>query len=705
MPEKFTNRLATETSPYLLQHAHNPVDWYPWGEDAFVKAKAEDKPILLSVGYSACHWCHVMEHESFENEQIAGLMNRLFVNIKVDREERPDVDEIYMNAVQMLTGRGGWPMTVFLTPDGKPFYGGTYFPPEDRHNIPAFPRVLAGIAQAYREKPADVAKSTAEILSRLEQLAQRQQTTRPLDVSVLEKTAEGLAQHYDETHGGIGQAPKFPNSSVFSLFLRQAHATGKKRKRVPHLPVEGGHASSFQRYLNMTTHTLRKMAQGGMYDHLGGGFHRYSVDERWLVPHFEKMLYDNALLARLYLEGYQASGDPFFRQVVEEILAYVEREMMSPEGGFYSTQDADSEGVEGKFFVWDQDEVMRILGEDVGEIFCRYYDVTDVGNFEHKNILHPTLEMAQLARLFQRDVDETTQLIARAKDTLFAVREQRVKPGRDDKILTSWNGLMISAFAEAYKVLGHPGYLEVARRSIHFVQTALCREGRLLRSYKDGQAKFNAYLDDYACFSAALLDVYEATFEPEYLDRAVAFTDVLLARFWDAQEGGFFFTSSDHEALISRSKSAFDGSVPSGNSVAASVLLRLYYATEKQDYLTKAEMLFRLFYDALEQNPFGFSNMLCGLDFYLRRPKEIVLLGDPADTETKALLHNIHASFIPNKTLLCFDPAQPPPRGVPGLLAGKTRVDDKLTAYVCHNFSCSLPVTRWEELRPLIMQD
>ena len=687
MPEKFTNRLATETSPYLLQHAHNPVDWYPWGEDAFVRAKAEDKPILLSVGYSACHWCHVMEHESFENEQIAGLMNRLFVNIKVDREERPDVDEIYMNAVQMLTGRGGWPMTVFLTPDGKPFYGGTYFPPEDRHNIPAFPRVLAGIAQAYREKPADVAKSTAEILSRLEQLAQRQQTTRPLDVSVLEKTAEGLAQHYDETHGGIGQAPKFPNSSVFSLFLRQAHATGN------------------QRYLNMTTHTLRKMAQGGMYDHLGGGFHRYSVDERWLVPHFEKMLYDNALLARLYLEGYQASGDPFFRQVVEEILAYVEREMMSPEGGFYSTQDADSEGAEGKFFVWDQDEVMRILGDDVGEIFCRYYDVTDVGNFEHKNILHPTLEMAQLARLFQRDVDETTQLIARAKDTLFAVREQRVKPGRDDKILTSWNGLMISAFAEAYKVLGHPGYLEVARRSIHFVQTALCREGRLLRSYKDGQAKFNAYLDDYACFSAALLDVYEATFEPEYLDRAVAFTDVLLARFWDAQEGGFFFTSSDHEALISRSKSAFDGSVPSGNSVAASVLLRLYYATEKQDYLTKAEMLLRLFYDALEQNPFGFSNMLCGLDFYLRRPQEIVLLGDPTASETTALLHNIHASFIPNKTLLCFDPAQPPQRGVPGLLAGKTRIGDKLTAYVCHNFVCSLPVTSWEELRPLIMQD
>ena len=684
MSEKFTNRLATETSPYLLQHAHNPVDWYPWGAEAFAKAQAEDKPILLSVGYSACHWCHVMAHESFENEHIAALMNKLFVNVKVDREERPDVDEIYMNAVQMLIGRGGWPMTVFLTPDGKPFYGGTYFPPEDRHNIPAFPRVLAGIAQAYREKPADVTKSTAEILDRLEQLARREPTTRPLDVSVLEKAVEGLAQHYDETHGGIGQAPKFPNTSVFSLFLRYAHATGN------------------QRYLDMTTHTLRKMAQGGMYDHLGGGFHRYSVDERWLVPHFEKMLYDNALLARLYLEGYQASGDSFFRQVVEDILAYVEREMVGQEGGFYSTQDADSEGAEGKFFVWGQDEVMQILGDEAGEIFCRYYDVTDVGNFERKNILHPTLELDQLARLFRREVDEVKQLIGQAKDSLFAVREQRVKPGRDEKILTSWNGLMISAFAEAYKVLGNPDYLEVARRGIRFIQTALSREGRLLRSYKDGQAKFNAYLDDYACFSAALLDVYEATFEPEYLDEAVALTDVLLDRFWDTQEGGFFFTSSDHEALISRSKSAFDGSVPSGNSVAASVLLRLYYATERQDYLTKAETIFRLFYDALEQNPFGFSNMLCGLDLYLRRPKEIVLLGDPAAPATTVLLRKIHRNFIPNKTLLCFDPARPPQQGVPSLLEGKTRIDDQLTAYVCHNFACSLPVTSWEELQALV---
>ena len=684
MPLKFTNLLAQETSPYLLQHAHNPVDWYPWGEEAFAEAKKEDKPILLSVGYSACHWCHVMEHESFEDEKIAGLMNQLFICIKVDREERPDVDEIYMNAVQMLTGRGGWPMTVFLTPEGKPFYGGTYFPPVDRHNIPAFPRVLAGIAQAYREKPGDVEKSTTEILGNMEKLVHRQQTTHTLDLAAFEKAAQNVSQAYDETHGGIGGAPKFPNSLVFSLFLRQAQASGNRS------------------YLDKTVYTLRKMAQGGTYDHLGGGFHRYSVDERWLVPHFEKMLYDNALLTRLYLEGYQASGDEFFRQVAEEILSYVEREMLHPDGGFYSTQDADSEGVEGKFFVWDQDEVMQLLGEEVGEIFCRYYDVTDTGNFERKNILHPTVEMQQLATLSRRDVDEVTQLIAQARRTLFAVREKRVKPGRDEKILTSWNGLMISAFAEAYKVLGNVRYLEIARQSIDFILTHMCRNGRLLRSYKDEQAKFNAYLDDYACFSAALLDVYEATFEQQYLDHAIAFSDVLLSRFWDEQEGGFFFTSVDHETLISRPKSAFDGSIPSGNSVAAQVLLRLFYLTENQDCLDKAETVLRLFYDGMQQNPFGFSNMLCALDFYLRRPKEIVLLAEPTAQDTQILLRRIHGLFVPNKTLSCFDPADPPKRSMPSLLAGKAQVDGKLTAYVCHNFTCSLPVATWEEVQTLI---
>jgi uncharacterized protein YyaL (SSP411 family) len=684
MSHKFMNRLANETSPYLLQHAHNPVDWFPWGEEAFAKAKVENKPVLLSVGYSACHWCHVMEHESFENEEVAALMNDLFVNIKVDREERPDVDEIYMNAVQMLTGRGGWPMTVFLTPDGNPFYGGTYFPPVDRHNLPGFPKILAAVARAYKERPQDVTNATSQLLENLEKMTHRQETTRPLQIETLANAAAGLAQHVDHTHGGLGGAPKFPNSMVFALFLRQYHVVGNDL------------------YLQMTTHTLRKMAEGGVYDHLGGGFHRYAVDERWLVPHFEKMLYDNALLTRLSLETYQATQDPFFRQVAEEILAYVEREMLHPDGGFYSTQDADSEGQEGKFFIWSRAEVMQVLGDEVGEIFCRYYDVTDVGNFEHHNILHPTLTLAQLAKLFRRDEEEVTRLIAEAKHKLFTVREGRVKPGRDDKILTSWNGLMLSAFAEAYKVLGNLRYLEIARQTTEFLLTRLYRDGRLLRSFKDGQAKFNGYLDDYAFFAAALIDLYEATFERSYLERAVEFTDALLARFWDEREGGFFFTSSDHETLITRPKSAFDGSIPSGNSVAVFNLLRLSYLTENQDYLTKAEQVLRLFYDAMEQNPFGFSNMLCALDFYLTRPKEVVLLGDKDAPATREMLARIHGMFLPNKTLTCCDPRDPS-AAMPALLTGKTQTDGKLTVYVCHNFTCSLPVTDWGALKELLL--
>ncbi|MBM4254412.1 MAG: thioredoxin domain-containing protein [Deltaproteobacteria bacterium] len=683
MAHTFTNRLSKETSPYLLQHAHNPVDWFPWGEEAFAKAKAENKPILLSVGYSACHWCHVMERESFENEQIAQLMNELYVNIKVDREERPDVDEIYMNAVQMLTGRGGWPMTVFLTPDGKPFYGGTYFPPEDRHNLPAFPRVLAGVAQAYREKPQEVAHSTAQILANLEKLSHREETLRPLHESTLEKTASSLAQHVDHTHGGLGGAPKFPNSMVFGFFLRQYKASGRRQ------------------YLDVTLHTLRKMAEGGMYDQLGGGFHRYSVDERWLVPHFEKMLYDNALLVRVYLEAYQATHEVFFRQVVEETLAYVEREMLHPDGGFYATQDADSEGEEGKFFVWSHDEVMRILGDEAGEIFCRYYDVTDVGNFEHHNILHPTLSLEQLAKLFRRNLAEVSQLIAEAKHKLFLVREQRVKPGRDEKILTSWNGLMLSAFVEGYKVLGHPRYLAIARQTTDFIFARLYREGRLLHCYKEGQAKFNAYLDDYAFLAAAFIDLYEATFERQYLDMALELTETLLSRFWDATEGAFFFTSIDHEALISRSKSAFDGSVPSGNSVAALTLLRLFSLTDKREYLNKAEQLLRLFYDAMEQNPFGFSHMLCALDFYLHRPTEICLLGIVHEPQTRELLAEIHSQLLPNKTLVGIE--SPQQSQLPGMFAGKVQVDGQVTAYVCRNFTCSLPVIDREALRKVLL--
>ncbi|MGE0826523.1 MAG: thioredoxin domain-containing protein [Candidatus Binatia bacterium] len=682
MEQRFTNRLIHETSPYLLQHAHNPVDWYPWGEEAFARAKQENKPILLSVGYSACHWCHVMEHESFESEKIAKLMNELFVNIKVDREERPDIDEIYMNAVQMLTGRGGWPMTVFLTPEGKPFYGGTYFPSEDRHGLPAFPRVLAGVAQAYYERPQDVAQSTSQILANLEKLTQREETIRSLQVETLERAAASLVQHVDQTYGGLGGAPKFPNSMVFAFFLRAYKGTNNEQ------------------YLRVTTHTLRKMAAGGIYDHLGGGFHRYSVDERWLVPHFEKMLYDNALLAGLYLEAYQVTHEEFFRQMVEDILAYVEREMLHPNGGFYSTQDADSEGKEGTFFIWSQEEVLLLLGEEKGAIFCRYYDVTDVGNFEHYNILHPTLTVEQLAKLFDRSSDDVSQVLRDAKARLFAIREQRVKPGRDEKILTSWNGLMVSAFTEAYKVVGNPRYLEIARKTASFILNNLYKNERLLRSYRDGQAKVNAYLDDYAYFVAALLDLYEATFERLYLDRAKDLTEVLLTRFWDSNEGGFFFTSDEHEVLISRSKSAFDGAVPSGNSVATLNLLRLGFLTDTRKYIEKAEKILRLFYDPMEQNPFGFSHMLSALDFYLRNPTEIVVLGDREGAETQQWLSHIHRFFLPNKTIRCVNPHEG--EAMPSFLAGREHQGGKLTAYVCQNFTCSLPVTTWEGLETLL---
>jgi uncharacterized protein YyaL (SSP411 family) len=544
---------------------------------------------------------------------------------------------------------------------------------------------LQAVAQAYKEKSQDIERATSQILGNLEKLTHREASARPLQVETLANAAASLAQHVDQTHGGLGGAPKFPNSMVFALFLRQYHATGNEQ------------------YLQMTTHTLRKMAEGGVYDHLGGGFHRYSVDERWLVPHFEKMLYDNALLTRVYLEAYQVTQEPFFRRVVEEMLSYVEREMLHPGGGFYSTQDADSEGQEGKFFIWSRDEVMKVLGDEVGEIFCRYYDVTDVGNFEHHNIFHPTLTLVQLAKLFGREEEEVARLLSDAKAQLFAVREGRIKPGRDEKILTSWNGLMLSAFAAAYQVLGNPRYLAVAQKTSDFLLTGLYQDERLFHSFKDGQARFNGYLDDYAFFVAALIDLYEATFERSYLDRAVELTGILLTRFWDEQEGGFFFTSSDHETLISRSKSAFDGSVPSGNSVAAFNLLRLSYLTENQEYLLKAERILRLFYDAMEQNPFGFSNMLCALDFFLRRPKEIVLLGDKNAASTRELLAQIHGVFVPNKTLLCVEPqSQSGSLQMPALLAGRTQVDGKLTAYVCHNFTCSLPETEWGGLRALL---
>ncbi len=585
MEHKHTNHLIHETSPYLLQHAHNPVDWYSWGDDAFQKAKSQDRPILLSIGYSACHWCHVMERESFEDEKIAALMNDLFVNIKVDREERPDLDEIYMNAVQMLTGRGGWPMTVFLTPEGKPFYGGTYFPPEDRYGVPGFPKILQGVANAYREKPQDVERSVEQILAALQRMSLSTESQQPFSSDIIGQSAEQLAQAYDTDHGGLGKAPKFPNVGVYELFLRHYHH------------------SKGSRFLEMVTHTLTKMAQGGIYDHLGGGFHRYSVDAKWLVPHFEKMLYDNAQLVRIYAQVYCVTGEPLFKQVVDETMNYLMREMLHTEGGFYSTQDADSEGEEGRFFVWTEAEITRILGEEASEIFCRIYDVSEEGNFEEKNILHPILTLEQASKFFRRDLKEIASLVSDAKGKLFQEREKRLKPFRDEKILTSWNGLMLSGLAEALKISPHPSYLEAANRTVDFILTKMFRDGRLLHTYKSGTGKILGYLDDYAFLAWGLLDLFEATVNRAHLDRASELAEIMLHEFWDEAGGGFFYTGRSHERLIAQSKPIFDGSIPSGNAVATQVLLRLYHYTGKEYYLKRAEMVLRAYYNAMESQP------------------------------------------------------------------------------------------------------
>jgi uncharacterized protein YyaL (SSP411 family) len=686
MPSRQANRLIHETSPYLRQHAHNPVDWYPWGEEALSKAKRENKPILLSIGYSACHWCHVMEQESFEDEAIAELMNQNFVNIKVDREERPDLDRIYQSAVQLFIRRGGgWPLTIFLTPDQVPFYGGTYFPPEERYGIPSFERVLRAVDQIYREKPEDISQTVREVRGAMVQISGEQAKptgTVPLDPDVVARAATGLSHIFDHTHGGFGGAPKFPSTMALSLFLRHYHQ------------------SNDTTYLERVKLTLRKMAEGGIYDQLGGGFHRYSTDPVWLVPHFEKMLYDNAQLVPLYLSVYRITREPFYRRIAEETLRYVLREMVHPEGGFYSTQDADSEGVEGKFFVWTKSEVTAILGQEEGDLFCRYYDVSGEGNWEGKSILRVADSAERLSQLLKSPAGEIIETLERGKAKLFAEREKRIKPHRDEKVLASWNGLMIQAFADAYAVLGEKTYREAAERAADFIFKNLYRNGRLLRTWKDGEGKLNAYLDDYAYLANALLELYQVTFEPKQLDRAKDLVKTLNDQFWDDEGGGYFFTARDHEPLIARFKSALDESVPSGNSVAAQALLTLYHHTGERDYLDRAERLLKLFFPNMDENPFGYGSLLNALDFYFRKPKEIVLIGEKGDPAAEALLREIHKVYLPNRTLIAVEPGAA--EALPEPVRGKGQVDGKPTVYVCQNFTCSLPVTTVEEALSLL---
>ena len=673
------NRLIDETSPYLLQHANNPVDWYPWGEEALQRAKAENKPILLSIGYSACHWCHVMERESFENEDIATLMNANFISIKVDREERPDLDAIYMEAVQMLTGSGGWPMTVFLTPDCRPFYGGTYFPPVDHPNMPGFPRLLLSMAQAYKEQQGAIAQTTKQLADRMGWSGRVSTGQNPLTVDALHQAYSNLASGFDYQNGGIGGAPKFPQPMTLEFLLRYHHRGFSERA------------------LEMVHVTLQNMAHGGVYDQAGGGFHRYSTDAHWLVPHFEKMLYDNALLARLYLHAYQATGRPLYRRITEETLDYVLREMTDPLGGFYSAQDADSEGEEGKFFVWTPHEFQSALGKEAGDLVGGYFGMTDAGNFEGKTILNIPQEPASFAQEQGIDLAQLEETVHRAKKTLLDIREERVHPLLDDKVLASWNGLMLRSFAEAAVALGRADYLQAAVNNAEFLLNTMKPQGRLLRTYRNGQAKLLAYLEDYAFVADGLVALYEATFDPRWLTEAVSLADSMIDLFWDESAGFFYDTGADHESLVMRPRDIFDNAQPCGGSVASDVLLRLALITGNQDYSAKAAKPLRALSDVMGQAPAGTGHWLAALDFYVSTPKEIAVVGPRTNPATKQLLDTVFTRYLPNKVVV-GSPGTAAGDGAIPLLQDRGMIDGKPTAYVCQNYACQLPVTDQQAL-------
>jgi uncharacterized protein len=686
-----TNRLASETSPYLLQHRHNPVDWYPWGPEALARATAEDKPILLSVGYSACHWCHVMEHESFEDEETAALMNEHFINVKVDREERPDIDSIYMVAVQQLTGRGGWPMTVFLTPTGEPFYGGTYFPPEAKHGLPSFRQVLLSVAQAYRERREEVADSAQELRGLLQHHASLRAPVGVLDETVLDRAYQRIAADYDARRGGFGRAPKFPQPLSLEVLLRHWRRTGS------------GDA------LRMLEHSLQSMAAGGIYDHLGGGFHRYSVDARWLVPHFEKMLYDNALLARLYLHAYQATGKVGYRRVVEETLRYVRREMTGPVGGFFSAQDADSEGVEGKFFVWTPAAIDEALGAEEGPLFRAYFDVTEQGNWEGDHhapppepisILNTPRSLEEVAAEVGVSAERLQGVIDRGREVLYERRAHRTWPGLDDKVLTSWNALMLQAFAEAARILARDDYLETATRNAEFLLRELRRDGTLLRTWKGGQAKIDAFLEDYALLVQALISLYEASFEPRWLSEARALGDTMVERFWESEEGVFYDAARDAEPLVVRPRDFYDNPMPSGNSAAVMALLRLGRLLGEARYSRIGRQAMEAMGRLLTDMPAGFGHLLAALDFEFAPPREVAIVGRRTEPGTQALLNVLASRYLPNVVLACAEPGSlgEAAQFIP-LLEGRGLVDGRAAAYVCESYACRMPVTEPAELQ------
>ena len=683
---KHTNRLINETSPYLLQHAHNPVDWYPWGAEAFEQAKKENKPVFLSIGYSTCHWCHVMERESFENEQIAEIMNKHFICIKVDREHRPDVDGIYMNAVQMMTGSGGWPLSVFLTPGGKPFFGGTYFPPKDIYGRPGFEKVLLSIAEAWKNRRQELVKSSnkiSEVLANLTGPTEKE----TLSPDMLKAGFDYFKATFDTTNGGFGPAPKFPQPTNLSMLLSYWHRTNDTQA------------------LQMVEKTLEVMAKGGIYDHIGGGFHRYATDGIWLVPHFEKMLYDQALLSKVYIQAYQATGKQKYATTARETFDYVLRDMTDPEGGFYSAEDADSEGKEGVFYVWDPEQIKSILDKDEAEIFSAYYGVTEKGNFEEeKTILNITASTAQLEEKFNKDHTELMNVLSKARSKIFNERAKRIRPHRDDKIITAWNGLMISSMASGGAVLHEEKYIRAAERAAKFILEALHKQGRLKRYYRQGQAVELAFLDDYAFMIMDFLDLYEASFETKWLIDAKMLAEEMIKLFTDNEQGGFFLTGKDSEKLITRIKPSTDGVIPSGNSAASFALLKLGMLTMNQYFTEQGGKVLESFSQQLKQ-PSGYSSeMLSALNFSLGPTREIVITGNTNAEDTQQMLNLIRSKFMPNAVILLRQQENTDSgidKTIP-FVKNLTAIEGKATAYVCENYACNRPVNKIDDLDKLL---
>ena len=689
------NRLINEKSPYLLQHAFNPVDWYPWGEEAFEKARKEDKPIFLSVGYSTCYWCHVMEREVFEEDSIAELMNKYVVSIKVDREERPDVDRVYMTAVQAMTGSGGWPMSLFLTPDLKPFFGATYIPPVTKYGRPGFPDILKRIHEAWAGDRQQITQISQQMGDYLAQSADPEVKFVEATKLALERGFDSYSKSYDATHAGFGRAPKFPRPVSFNFLLRYYARMGE------------------QSALDMSLETLKRMASGGMYDHIGGGFHRYSTDERWHVPHFEKMLYDQAQLIISYLEAYQITRDDFYADVARDVLAYVLRRMTHPDGGFYSAEDAESatdpakpeDKEEGAFYTWKKGEIDSILTSNEARVFSYVYDVRETGNvlsdphqeFVGENILYLAHSPEETAKQFNLSIEEVTDRIATGRKKLFQHREKRPRPHLDDKILVSWNGLMVSAFARAYQVLGEVEYLNAADRSTSFILKRLydTETKTLLRRYRDGEARYEAHLEDYAFFTQGLLDLYEASFDIRWLRTAVEFTNQQVSLFYDKENGGFYDTSGKDKSILIRSKEWYDGAEPTGNSIAILGLLRLSQMIDNQEYRDLVDRSLAYFGEHLLNRPEATPQFLVALDFSLSKPKQIIIAGEADDPHTQSLLKEVHSRFIPNKIILLADggDGQKTLSSYIPFLESIRMIDGKSTAYICENYACELPTS------------